>query len=365
MGATSSEARDGDSVARTPFARDLSFAVPRYKLTIAYDGTGFHGWQKQEPPMPDEAEPSRRAYEVAAAEGLKPVIPGRVALRTVQAIVERAVRRVVRERIELMGASRTDAGVHARGQVAAFTCSPTEPLAEARGPANAETTESTETDTAIIPAPSHTGWPIARGLDRLVRAINGKLPDDVQVLSAEMVSDDFNPIADCTSKGYSYTLHVSTTRPLWDRRLVQQVWTELNVERMREAAVRLVGEHDFAAFAAAGHGRQSTVRTVHGVGISEEKISDEATQRRSDEGGEWARRVRIEISGNGFLYNMVRIIAGTLVEVGRGKMTPDDVSAAIESKDRRNAGPTLPAQGLCLEWIRYPPVRAESAEAKL
>ncbi|MCH9058417.1 MAG: tRNA pseudouridine(38-40) synthase TruA [Planctomycetes bacterium] len=330
--------------------------MPRYKLTIAYDGTGFHGWQKQEPPMPDESEASRRAYEVAATEGLEPGVPGRVALRTVQAIVERAVRRVVREPIELMGASRTDAGVHARGQVAAFTCSPTEPPAQAGGPADTDL----DAEISETPAPSHTGWPIARGLDRLVRAINGKLPDDVQVLSAEVVSDDFNPIADCTSKGYSYTLHVSTTRPLWDRRLVQQVWTELNVDRMREAAARLVGEHDFAAFAAAGHGRQSTVRTVYGV-----RISDGATQRRSDEGGEWARRVRIEISGNGFLYNMVRIIAGTLVEVGRGKMSPDDVSAAIESKDRRNAGPTMPAQGLCLEWIRYPLVRAESAEAKL
>ena len=312
-----------------PIARDLSFVVPRYRLTIAYDGTGFHGWQKQEPPVPDESEASRRAYEAAAAEGLEPGTPGRVALRTVQAVVERAVREVVREPIELRGASRTDSGVHARGQVAAFTCS---------GDADGR------------------GWPIDRGLDTLVRAVNGKLAEDVQVLAAEVVADDFDPIARCTSKGYSYTLHVSPVRPLWDRRYVQQVWVPLDVGRMREAAERIVGEHDFAAFAAAGHGRQTTVRTVHGVGISDEateRRSDEGGERRSDGGGERSRRVRIEVSGNGFLYNMVRIIAGTLVEVGRGKMTPDDVSAAIKSKDRRNAGPTLPAQGLCLEWVEY------------
>ena len=285
-----------------------------------------------------------------------------MALRTVQAIVERAVRRVVREPIELMGASRTDAGVHARGQVAAFTCSPTEPPAQAGDPADTER----DTDSSETPAPSHTGWPIERGLDRLVRAINGKLPDDVQVLSVEVVSDDFNPIGDCLSKGYSYTLHVSTTRPLWDRRLVQQVWTELNVDRMREAAARLVGEHDFAAFAAAGHGRQTTVRRVHACDIVELPVKSmpQGAGDGSHE-GDWSKVLRIEVSGSGFLYNMVRIIAGTLVEVGRGKMSPDDVSAAIESKDRRNAGPTLPAQGLCLEWIRYPLVRAESAEAKL
>src|SRR5690606_14874544 len=111
-----------------------------------------------------------------------------------------------------------------------------------------------------------------------------------------------------------------------------------------EAAARLVGEHDFAAFAAAGHGRLSTVRTIHACEVVEE--TPDATSRRHDFG----RRLRIGVSGSGFLWNMVRIIAGTLVEVGRGRMTPDDVTAAIESGDRRRAGPTLPAQGLCLEW---------------
>jgi tRNA pseudouridine38-40 synthase len=117
---------------------------------------------------------------------------------------------------------------------------------------------------------------------------------------------------------------------------------------MNEAAKRIVGEHDFAAFAAAGHGRQTTVRTVFSCEVTD--VSEgRAHARVSDD----ARILRIDISGSGFLYNMVRIIAGTLVEVGRGKMSAADVAAAIESKDRRNAGPTLPGTGLCLEWIKY------------
>jgi tRNA pseudouridine(38-40) synthase len=192
------------------------------------------------------------------------------------------------------------------------------------------------------------------------------LPDDVLVLSADVVRDDFDPIGDCVSKGYAYRLHVSPTRPLWDRRYVQQVWQPVDMERMNEAASRIVGEHDFAAFAAAGHGRVSTVRTVHSCKVVREGGSDEATEQRSDEGeardneterwrdeAEWAGPLRIEVSGNGFLYNMVRIIAGTLVEVGRGKMSVDDVMRALQSGDRRLAGPTMPAQGLCLEWVEY------------
>jgi tRNA pseudouridine38-40 synthase len=115
---------------------------------------------------------------------------------------------------------------------------------------------------------------------------------------------------------------------------------------MNAAAARIVGEHDVAAFAAAGHGRTSTVRTVYECRVEE---SESASQRDS----ETERRVKIQVSGNGFLWNMVRIIAGTLVDVGRGRLTPDDVSAAITSGDRRKAGPTMPAEGLCLEWVRY------------
>ena len=314
--------------------------MPRYKLTIAYDGTDFAGWQKQEPPVPSgEPEPVapdhvRRPDPLAVTrpELVDPTLEapdGRVALRTVQAVVERAVREVVREPVAIRGASRTDSGVHAKGQVAAFSCSGR----------NNESTELHEGEAA-----RGAGWPIKRGVDRLVRALNGRLPDDVLVVNADVVLDDFDPIGDCLSKGYVYRLHVSPTRPLWERRYVQQVWQPVDVERMNEAAARIAGEHDFAAFAAAGHGRVSTVRKVFACEVQREAEND---------GDEWAGPVRIDVSGNGFLYNMVRIIAGTLVEVGRGKMSVDDVIKALEVGDRRLAGPTMPAQGLCLEWIQY------------
>ncbi len=289
--------------------------MPRYRLTIAYDGTDFCGWQKQEPLAADAALSGSARH---VDPGLEAGGPGRVALRTVQGVVERAVREVVREPVEVKGASRTDSGVHARGQVAAFTATD---------------------DPALIEQGS--GWPIERGVDRLLRAVNGKLPDDVLVLSAEPVGAGFDPILDASAKGYSYTIHASRTRPLWDRRYVHQVWEDLDAARMHEAAGHFVGEHDFAAFAAAGHGRVHTVRTVFSCGVAETGAVP---------GG---RRVRLEISGSGFLWNMVRIVAGTLADVGRGRLTPDDIPRIIEGRNRGAAGPTFPPEGLCLEWIRY------------
>jgi tRNA pseudouridine38-40 synthase len=283
--------------------------VPRYRLTLAYDGTDFCGWQKQEPPA---ATTSVDQSKVMAGEA---PAEGRLSLRTVQEVVERAVVEVVREPVVLMGASRTDAGVHARGQVAAFTCSEGE---------------------------AGRGWPVERGTETLVRAVNSRLPEDVLVVGAEVAAPDFNPIGGAVAKEYTYTLHVSQHRALWERRFVHHVWVPLDVAAMQEAAREIVGEHDFAAFAAAGHGRLSTVRTVFDCAVAELPSLDEG-----------ARRVQIRVSGNGFLYHMVRIIAGTLVEAGRGRMTGADVRAAIESGDRRRAGPTLAARGLCLEWIRY------------
>lgn len=279
----------------------------RYKLTIAYDGTDFCGWQKQEPTLEHSEKTGSQKYVDPA---LVPGEEGRVALRTVQGIVERTVREIVREMVEVRGASRTDSGVHARGQVAAFTCS-----GEENGP---------------------TGWPESRGAEALMRALNGKLPDDVVVRGAEIVDNEFDPIGDCTSKGYSYSIHNARTRELFDRRFVHHVWDALDVEAMQRAATALVGEHDFAGFAAAGHGRQTTVRTIHRLDV---------TKVRED-------RVRIDVEGNGFLWNMVRIIAGTLVEIGRGIKKADDMPAILESRDRARAGPTLPPTGLCLEWIR-------------
>lgn len=307
--------------------------MPRYKLTITYDGTDFCGWQRQEllPPDPDpdarpqdQRAPSPSLGKLAAGETL-PVREGedrpRVALRTVQHVVEQAVSAVVRQPVTVLGASRTDAGVHARGQVAAFTCSGD-------------------------PEVPGSGWPESRGTDRLLRALNGRLPDDVQVMACEPATPDFDPIRGATSKAYSYTLHVSPghiggLRPMWDRRYVHHVWEALDLSEMQAAAAHLVGEHDFAAFAAAGHGRLTTVRTVFACTVTEPPPAAEG------------RRLRIDIVGSGFLWNMVRIIAGTLVEAGRGRIAPSDIPAIITSRDRARAGPTLPPTGLCLEWVKY------------
>ena len=294
--------------------------MPRYKLTIAYDGTDFHGWQQQEPPDP--------ASDPALGEA-RP----RIVLRTVQEVVQRAVREIVREPVIVKGASRTDAGVHAKAQVAAFTCSDGAP-GESPTPAG--------DDPGASPR-HHGGWPLSRGTDRLLRAVNSRLPDDAIVTAIDPVPDSFDPITDCTSKAYSYALYFSPRGlpPLWDRRYVHQVFVPLDVPLMNRAAAHLVGEHDFAAFAAAGHDRATTVRTVHSLAITERTLEDGSL------------RYRIGVAGSGFLWNMVRIIAGTLLEVGRGRLTPDDVASALKSKDRREAGPTLPPTGLCLEWINY------------
>ena len=225
------------------------------------------------------------------------------------------MRQVVREPVCVFGASRTDSGVHARGQVAAFT------TGRERG----------------------RGWPPERGTVPLLRAINSRLPDDVLVLSCEEVDVHFDPVK-ASNKGYSYTWHISPVRPLWGRRYVHHVKTPVDVEAMNAAAGLFVGEHDFAAFAAAGHGRQSTVRTVYSCSVK---------RVENAEGRDAGERVRLEISGNGFLWNMVRIIGGTVLEVGMGKRTLDDVRRALESGDRRDAGVTLPPEGLCLEWIEY------------
>jgi tRNA pseudouridine38-40 synthase len=265
--------------------------MPRYRLTIAYDGTDFHGWQRQEPA---DAPP----------------------LRTVQGVLQEAVADLIGTRVDVVGASRTDSGVHAVGQVAAFS-------ADVRVP-----------------------------IERLAAAITARLPQDVQVLAAERTHGGFNPIGDAKSKCYRYTVehtsHPHHPRPLFDRNTVFATPYTLDVARMRRAAGQLVGTYDCVAFAQINHGRATTVRSVYGCTVHE----------RPD------RRVEIEIAGSGFLYNMVRIVAGTLVEVGRGRIAPEDIPAIIKSKDRRRAGPTLPPHGLCLRWIWYGTAASPAAEGE-
>lgn len=298
--------------------------MPRYKLTIAYDGTDFCGWQKQLPP--DETAP--------------PPPPGedrpRTELRTVQGVLERAVREAVREPITLTGASRTDSGVHAWGQCASFFSNP-------------------DPEKGV-------GWPAERGLHSLVRAINGKLPRDVLVRDAAVVHDDFDPISGAIEKEYTYTFATGYDRPLWDRCFVFHTWHELDPAPMAEAARHLIGEHDFASFAQINHGRKTTVRRIYNCAVEDLSPRGADFQSASPPSvstppplfpGDF-RRLRVRVSGSGFLYNMVRILAGTLMEVGRGKIDPNHIPAILESKDRRaNHGPTLPPQGLRLEWVRY------------
>lgn len=316
--------------------------MPRYKLTVAYDGTDFCGWQKQfphadaiipntprlaaadepwvSPPpapetMPVSADPVEDA-PVAAPDDLRP----RVELRTVQSVLERAVRHVVHQPIIIHGASRTDSGVHARGQVAAFSTIP------------------------HLDELGRGGWPLERPITGLIRAINSRLPADCLVTAAEVAPDDFNPISHCESKAYTYTIWSSSDRTLWQRRTTLHIWQHLDLALMQAAAEVFIGEHDFAAFAAAGHGRATTVRTVFSCAV------DRLPQESTSAAGQF---LRISISGSGFLWNMVRIIAGTLVEAGKGRLTPDQIREALTTGDRRKAGPTLPPQGLCLEWIKY------------
>lgn len=307
--------------------------MPRYKLTVAYDGTGFLGWQRQLPtgstPLPkDERLIIPRLGVARGGDGLDDAVQSAtggeraeesgVELRTVQAVLERAVREAVRQPVRVMGASRTDSGVHARGQVAAFS-----------------TLDGHEQRA------DHSGWPEERGTDPLVAAINARLPEDVLVVGAQIVDEHFDPIGGALDKCYSYTIYNHAVRPVFERRFATHVRYALDVAKMREACAWFVGEHDFGAFAAAGHGRTSTVRAVHTLDV-------ESTGRRTP------RTITIRVSGSGFLWNMVRIIAGTLVEIGRGRLVEADIRAALETGDRRKAGPTMHPEGLCLEWIRYP-----------
>lgn len=254
----------------------------RYKLTLAYDGAAFFGWQKQEPP------------------GLEP-------LRTVQGVVEQALMRLLgtpSEALKFFGASRTDSGVHALGQVAQFD--------------------------ATTPIP----------LEKMALAINARLPEDVEVRSVELAPPDFDCIADARNKQYRYRIFNAMHKPLWVRNAVYHCFPfRLDVQRMQDAAQRLIGTHDIEGFSAAGHGRESTVRTIFDCRVFTDPVFPD--------------EVHMTIQGSGFLYNTVRIIAGTLLEVGRGRFEPGHIDRIITTADRQIAGPTLPPQGLCLQWIAY------------
>lgn len=242
----------------------------RVKLIVAYDGTDYCGWQIQ---------------------------PNGI---TVEEVLNRALSRLTGEEIRVIGASRTDAGVHARGNIAVL-------------------------DTAsTIPA------------ERFAYAVNPLLPEDIVVVKSEEVPQDWHPRYQNSVKTYEYRiLNREMPDPL-KRKYTWHVSFPLDIDKMREAAEHLKGQHDFRSFCSVHTAVKSTVRTIYTLDIV--KSGDE---------------IIIRISGDGFLYNMVRIIAGTLAEVGRGFRTPEDVRDLLTAKEREQAGATAPPQGLTLIRIEY------------
>lgn len=259
--------------------------LQRLKLTIAYRGTNYHGWQRQ----------------VVTKHYKGPVLSGGgKGIPTVQEIVERALRSVYRHPIRLVGSSRTDAGVHAKGQLAHF-------------------------DTVHVQAP----------VEGMRRAVNHALPDDILVRTIEPVAPSFNAVTSTTSKRYQYHVWNAPDRPPFTADLAMHRWQEMDVGAMAAGAAQLVGTHDFASFARPGHKRENTVRTILACEVS----------RRGP-------RVVIGVESNGFLWNMVRIIAGTLIEVGIGRIAPEAIGPMLAARDRRAAGLTAPAHGLYLQWVK-------------
>ena len=242
--------------------------MKRVKLTVAYDGTDFCGWQLQS------------------------------GVRTVEGELNLALSGLLKEEIQVIGASRTDSGVHALGNVSVF-----------------------DTDTRI-PA------------GKLPYALNQRLPEDIRIRDAEEAAADFHPRHCRSRKTYEYRI-LNSRFPLPTKRLYSCfTYVPLDVERMSRAAGFLVGEHDFASFCAAGSAAETTVRTIYELTVEKE-----------------GEEILIRVCGSGFLYNMVRIIAGTLMEAGRGRMEPEQMEKILAAKNRTAAGPTAPACGLTL--VRY------------
>jgi tRNA pseudouridine38-40 synthase len=241
------------------------------RLQLEYDGTDFHGWQRQ---------------------------PG---LRTVQGTLESAIATVLRHPVEVWGCARTDAGVHARGYVSNFY---------------------TASDVTTA---------------RLVSGVNGCLPDDVVVTAAIDAPEDFHARFSARARRYTYRI---STRPLavW-RRYAYYIHHELDAGRMRDAGRHLVGEHDFTSFTALAN-EANPVCVLRSLEVVSEPDGEPG-------------RIDITVESNRFLFHMVRVIAGTLMEAGRGRIEPERVEAILRTKDRRAAGPTAAAHGLMLVGVHY------------
>lgn len=242
--------------------------MKRIKLVVSYDGTAYKGWQ------------------------LQPAAP------TIEGELNKALSSLLQEEVKVIGASRTDSGVHALGNIAVF-----------------------DTETRI-PA------------EKLAYALNQYLPEDIRIQSSVEVPGDFHPRHCSSRKTYEYRIY-NAPFPCPVRRLYTHfTYAPLDAEKMREGAAYLIGEHDFKSFCSTAAVVETTVRTIYDIQVI----------READE-------IVIRVTGGGFLYNMVRIIAGTLMEVGRGSCAPSYVKEILEKKDRQAAGPTAPAMGLTLMKI--------------
>lgn len=241
------------------------------RLTIEYDGKEFNGWQKQ---------------------------PNKL---NIQGNLEKVISDLTKEEIEIIGSGRTDAGVHALGQVANFKTNSNIPI------------------------------------EKFAIAINSRIKQSIRIKKAEEVDEKFHSRLSCKRKTYRYVINNSNCESAIYRNLETYIPFKLDIEKMQEAAKLFEGEHDFKAFKASGTSSKSSVRKIYKA---------EVTKQNNN-------RIYIELTSNGFLYNMVRIIAGTLVEVGEGKITPESITEIIDSKNREKAGKTLPARGLFLLKVEY------------
>lgn len=259
--------------------------MKRIMLTVAYDGTAYHGWQIQ---------PNGE---------------------TIESVLNRCLSQLLEEPIEVIGASRTDSGVHAMGNVAVF-----------------------DTDSPI-PA------------DKISYALNRRLPEDIRIRRSNEVKDHFHPRHCASRKTYEYRIYCAPFSMPTKRLYSCFTYLPLDVNLMREAASCLLGTHDFKSFCSAQAQVETTVRQIDSVEIWEESVRSIGLDE--EERGSTDREIVIRVSGRGFLYHMVRIIAGTLMEVGRGHIPPGKMQSILEAKQRQAAGPTAPACGLTLVGIEY------------
>ncbi|MCA9076353.1 MAG: tRNA pseudouridine(38-40) synthase TruA [Planctomycetaceae bacterium] len=249
------------------------------RLTIAYEGTNYAGWQVQ----PEQS--------------------------SVQGTIEGAIERLTGETIRIHGAGRTDAGVHAIGQVAHF-----------------------HTESTIPP-------------ERFAPALNRELPKDIIIHDSREVPDEFHARYSAVRKQYRYLIDTAELTPPAMRDLVWRVHGAFDEVTLTEAATRLIGRHDFSAFESKSSPDEDSCRTVQDIVVS--RVPSAFGWHENHE------LLAIAITADGFLYNMVRSIVGTMVEVAQGRWTTDDVTRMLKSRDRSQAGSTAPPHGLCLMWVDY------------